>query len=84
MLKRTTAVTRVVLLLGTAFALRQLGLVLPVNAQDICSDPLSCFYSCEHSQLGVWQCYQVCNCWIDCKCFYGKDDSTCFNECTPS
>ena len=82
MLKRTMAVTRGVVLLGIALALRQFGFVLPVSAQDICHDPLLCFNSCKYSSLGEWECFQVCNCWIDCKCYYQKSDSTCFNECT--
>ena len=57
MLKRTMAVTRGVVLLGIALALRQFGFVLPVSAQDICHDPLLCFNSCKYSSLGEWECF---------------------------
>lgn len=78
-MSRMIAVSRAALLFGMAFLIRYAA---PVYAQSYCDDPqLSCYQSCQHSELPFQECVEFCECAVNCVCEGEGNEAECSYLC---
>ena len=78
-MSRMIALSRAAVLFGMAFVIRDAA---PVYAEDYCDDPfLSCYLSCQHSELPFTQCMNFCGCAVSCVCDGYGNEAECSYVC---